>query len=159
MLNGSNCLLTESGILADILLHRQFIIMVKAEIKSYNLLITLKFIIMRNLRNSVQLIGRIGDDPKIFNFDSGSKKVSFSLATDESYKKDGEKVESTEWHNIVSWGAQAGVVEKYLKKGALIAVEGRLTTNRWEDKEGKKQYRTEISLNDFTFLDSKKKTN
>jgi single-strand DNA-binding protein len=113
---------------------------------------------MKNLRNSVTLIGHLGDEPKIYNFDSGSKKAVFSIATNESYKKDGEKVEATEWHNIVAWGAQAGFIEKYLKKGSFIAVEGRLTTNKWEDKEGKKQYRTEISLNELTFLEGKKKT-
>jgi single-strand DNA-binding protein len=81
------------------------------------------------------------------------------MATDESYKtKDGKKVEATEWHNIIVWGGQAKVVRDYFKKGMQIMVEGRLTTETWDDKDGKKHYRTQIVANDFLMLDSKKQS-
>ncbi len=111
---------------------------------------------MKSLRNSVNLIGRLGQDPEIFTFDNGTRKATLSLATDESYKnKEGEKVEHTEWHTLVVWGSQIKVVETYLKKGMEICIEGRLTYNHWEDKEGKKHYKTEIVVNDFLMLGKK----
>ena len=111
---------------------------------------------MKNLRNSVSLIGRLGQDPEIFTFDNGNRKASFSLATDESYKnKEGEKVESTEWHSCVVWGAQIKVVEQYLKKGMELCVEGRLTYNQWQDKEGNKRSKAEVVVNDFLMLGKK----
>ncbi len=111
---------------------------------------------MRNLRNTVSLIGHLGKDPEITNFDNGSKKAVFSLATSDSYKnKNGEKVENTQWHRIVAWGPQAKIVEKYLKKGKEICLEGQLTYNQWENKDGIKQYSTEIVLNDLLMLGKK----
>jgi single-strand DNA-binding protein len=111
---------------------------------------------MKNLRNSVSLIGRLGTDPEITTFDSGTQKAVFSLATDASYKdKEGKKVESTDWHRLVVWGGQVKVVEKYLKKGKEICIEGRLTTNTWEDKDGKKHYQAEVIVNDFLMLGGK----
>lgn len=94
--------------------------------------------------NKVQLIGRLGKDPEIRRLDSGVIVASFSIATSENYtNKQGEKVEQTEWHSIVIWGKLAEVVEKYVKKGMLIYIEGKLKTRQWE-KEGQKHYTTEI---------------
>ena len=80
----------------------------------------------------------------------------FSLATNESYtNKDGEKVKETQWHNLVAWGKQADIIEKYLSKGKEIAIEGKLTSRSYEDKEGAKKYVTEIVVNELLMLGSK----
>ncbi|HZH70347.1 MAG TPA: single-stranded DNA-binding protein [Flavobacteriaceae bacterium] len=108
---------------------------------------------MNALRNKVQLIGRLGQDPEIINFADGNKMAKFSLATDDSYKdKDGKKVERTDWHNIVIKGGLVKVVENYVNKGKEIAVEGKLTTRSWEDKDGNKRYITEVVCNDLLLL-------
>jgi single-strand DNA-binding protein len=108
---------------------------------------------MNALRNKVQLIGRLGQDPEIINFADGNKMAKFSLATDDSYKdKDGKKVERTDWHNIVVKGGLVKVVENYVNKGKEIAVEGKLTTRSWEDKDGNKRYITEVVCNDLLLL-------
>lgn len=108
---------------------------------------------MTNLRNSVQLIGRLGKDPEIRTFDSGSKRASFSIATTESYKNPkGEKVEETQWHNLVIWGKLANVAAQYLKKGAEVAVEGKLVHRSYETASGEKKYVTEINVNEFVML-------
>lgn len=110
---------------------------------------------MKSLRNSVQLIGRLGKDPEVKTF-GDKKKASFSIATSESYNnKDGKKVEDTQWHNVVIWGKLAGVAEKYLKKGQEIAVEGKLVHRDYETDKGEKRYITEISVNDLVMLGSK----
>ena len=101
--------------------------------------------------NKVQLIGYMGKDPEV-RFTQGGKAVAnFSLATDESYKNsDGEKIKKTEWHNLVIWGPSVeNFVQKYLHKGDLIYVEGKLQTRSWEDKEGNKKYTTEINVTDI----------
>ncbi len=111
---------------------------------------------MKNLRNTATLIGHIGNAPEFKELENGTM-AKFSLATNDSYKnKNGEKVESTDWHNIIVWGKQAIYVRDYLKKGSHIMVEGKITTNVWEDKDGKKNYSTQIDANDFLMLDSKK---
>lgn len=108
---------------------------------------------MNTLRNKVQLIGRLGQDPEIVNFDNGNKIAKFSLATDDSYKdKNGNKVERAYWHNIIVRGGLVKVVENYISKGQEIAVEGKLTNRSWEDKEGKKHYMTEIVCNELLML-------
>ncbi|WP_417854246.1 single-stranded DNA-binding protein [Xanthomarina gelatinilytica] len=108
---------------------------------------------MNTLRNKVQLIGRLGQDPEIINFEDGNKMAKFSLATDDSYKdKKGEKVERTYWHNIIVKGGLVKVVENYITKGKEIAVEGKLTNRSWEDKDGKKHYTTEILCNELLML-------
>ncbi len=108
---------------------------------------------MNALRNKVQLIGRLGQEPEIITFADGNKMAKFSLATDDSYKdKDGNKVERTDWHNIVIKGGLVKVVEGYVKKGQEIAVEGKLTTRDWEDKEGNKRYITEVVCNELLLL-------
>jgi single-strand DNA-binding protein len=111
---------------------------------------------MKSIRNSVQLIGHIGKDPEIKTFGS-KKKASFSIATTDSYKNaKGEKVEDTQWHNIVIWGKLVEVVEKYVKKGSEVAVEGKLIHRVYESDKGEKRYITEISVNDLALLGKKK---
>jgi len=100
---------------------------------------------MSNLRNHVQLMGRLGQDPEIINLDSGKKLAKFSLATNENYTNTkGEKVENTDWHNIVAWGKTAEIIEKYVTKGQEILISGKLTTRSYETKEGEKRYVTEV---------------
>jgi single-strand DNA-binding protein len=120
--------------------------------KSINCLI-LNFIIMNALRNKVQLIGRLGQEPEIVNLESGKKLAKFSLATNENYTNaKGEKVENTEWHNIVAWGKTAEIIEKYVNKGQEIAIEGRLTSRSYDDKEGIKRYITEVVCSEMLML-------
>lgn len=110
---------------------------------------------MKSMRNSVQLIGRLGKDPEVKTF-GDKKKASFSIATSDSYKNaKGEKVEDTQWHNVVIWGKLAGVAEKYLKKGQEVAVEGRLVHSNYETDKGEKRYFTEINVNDLVMLSGK----
>ncbi|MFA8450750.1 MAG: single-stranded DNA-binding protein [Bacteroidales bacterium] len=107
--------------------------------------------------NKVILIGRLGIDPEIRSFESGAKVATFRIATSESYKnKEGQKVEQTEWHNIVLWRGLADIAEKYLRKGDQIYLEGRIRTRTWEDKDGSKRYTTEIEAQNMTMLGSKK---
>lgn len=106
--------------------------------------------------NKVILVGHLGRDPEIRTFESGSKRASFSLATSEYRKdKDGNRVEMTEWHNIVCWRNLADNAEKYLVKGKMIYLEGRLRTRNWDDANGVKHYITEIEANTFTILSPK----
>ncbi|HNV29428.1 MAG TPA: single-stranded DNA-binding protein [Cyclobacteriaceae bacterium] len=112
---------------------------------------------MKSLRNSVQLIGRLGKDPEVKTF-GNSKKASFSIATTDSYKNaKGEKVEDTQWHNVIIWGSLADVAEKYLKKGVEVCVEGKLVHRDYETDKGEKRYVTEINVNDLLMLGSKQK--
>jgi len=111
---------------------------------------------MTTLRNSVQLIGRLGADPKTFTFENGNTKATFSLATSDYYKdKNGERVEETQWHNIVAFGKTAKIVTDYLHKGSEIALQGKLTSRSYEDKEGNKKYITEVVANEILMLDKK----
>ncbi|MBI1768935.1 MAG: single-stranded DNA-binding protein [Bacteroidetes bacterium] len=110
---------------------------------------------MKTLRNSVQLIGRLGKDPEVKTF-GDKKKAAFSIATSDSYKNTkGEKVEDTQWHNLVIWGKLADVAEKFLKKGSEVAVEGKLVHRVYETDKGEKRYITEINVNDFVMLGAK----
>lgn len=110
---------------------------------------------MASLRNSVQLIGRLGKDPEIRTFESGKKNCTFSIATSETYKNQkGEKVEETQWHNLVMWGRLAGIAGQYLKKGNEVAIEGKLVHRVYESK-GEKKYITEIVVNDLVMLRGK----
>jgi single-strand DNA-binding protein len=111
---------------------------------------------MNTLRNKVQLIGRLGQEPEIVTFKDGNKMAKFSMATDDSYKdKDGNKVERSYWHNIVITGGLVKVVEGYVKKGQEIAVEGKLTNRSYDTKEGEKRYVTEILVNELLLLGGK----
>ena len=108
---------------------------------------------MNALRNKVQLIGRLGQDPEIVTFANGNQIAKFSMATDDSYKdKDGNKVERTYWHNVVVNGGLVKIVESYVTKGQEIAIEGKLTNRSWEDKEGKKHYITEVICRELLML-------
>ena len=107
---------------------------------------------MSTLRNNVRLIGRVGNNPETKTFDNGTK-VSLSLATSDFYYNDkNEKVETTQWHNIVAWGKTAELIQKYVEKGKEIAVEGKLTYRTYEDKEGVKRSITEIVINEVLFF-------
>ncbi len=109
--------------------------------------------------NKVILVGNLGKDPEIRHLEGGTAVAKFTLATSESYKdKSGQKVEQTEWHNIVVWRGLAEVAEKYLKKGMTIYLEGKLRTRTWDDKDKVKHYTTEIVGDTFTIL-SKKENN
>lgn len=111
---------------------------------------------MNALRNKVQLIGRLGQDPEINTFPDGNKIAKFSMATDDSYKdKNGQKVERSYWHNIIVRGGLVNVVENYVEKGQQIAVEGKLTNRSWEDKDGIKRYMTEVVCNEILLLGKK----
>lgn len=111
---------------------------------------------MNNLRNKVQLIGNIGMTPEIISFENGSKLAKFSLATNESYRNaKGERVDETQWHNLIVWGKQVDTIEKYVKKGQEIAVEGKLITKTFETKEGEKRTKTEIQVQEFLLLGKK----
>ena len=108
---------------------------------------------MNTLRNKVQLIGNLGNDPEIVNLESGKTLAKFSIATNESYKNaQGEKVTDTQWHNIVAWGKTAQIVEKYVGKGKEVAIEGKLTNRSWEDKDGIKRYTTEVVCSELLML-------
>ena len=103
--------------------------------------------------NRVILIGNLGKDPEIRSLEGGVKVANFSLATTETYKgKNGEKVDQTEWHNIVLWRGLAEVAENYLKKGNSIYVEGKIRTRDWTDKDGNKRYTTEIIADNMVML-------
>ncbi len=115
---------------------------------------------MSTLKNKVQLIGNVGNEPEIMNLDSGKKIAKFSIATNEFYKNsDGEKQQSTQWHNIVAWGKISGIVEKYVGKGKEVAIEGKLTSRNYETKEGEKRYVTEVVANEILLLGIKSENN
>jgi single-strand DNA-binding protein len=105
--------------------------------------------------NKVILVGHLGKDPEVRHLDGGVTVASFPLATSESFTKDGKKVEQTEWHNIVMWRGLADIASKYLQKGKLVYIEGKLRTRSFEDKEGHKKYTTEIVAENFTMLGRK----
>ena len=111
---------------------------------------------MSTLRNKVQLIGNLGNDPEIITLDGGKKLAKLNIATNETYKNQkGERVTDTQWHNVVCFGKTAEIVETYVTKGKEVAVEGKLTTRSWEDKEGNKRYTTEIVCNELVMLGGK----
>lgn len=106
-----------------------------------------------NLRNSVTLIGYLGQDPEFTTFDSGKTRARFSLATSDSYKnQNGDRVTTTEWHSCVAWGKLAEVINKWLKKGKQVAVRGKLVYNSYEDKNGVKRYFAQVLVEDFVLL-------
>ena len=113
---------------------------------------------MSGTLNKVMLIGHLGDDVKMHYFEGGGSIGRFPLATNETYinKSNGEKVSSTEWHNLVVRNKAAEICEKYLSKGDRIYVEGRIKTRKWSGDDGVERYSTEIIVNEFTFLSTKK---
>jgi single-strand DNA-binding protein len=110
---------------------------------------------MGTLKNNVQLIGNVGQEPTIATLESGKKVARLSLATNESYRDNkGEKQSTTDWHNLVAWGKTADIIEKYVTKGKEIAIGGKLTSRSYEDKEGIKRYVTEVVANELLLLGS-----
>ncbi len=110
---------------------------------------------MKNLKNHVQLIGRLGKDPEVRKFGE-KKRATFSVATTDTFKNQkGEKVQDTQWHQVVIWGKLADVAEKYLRKGAEVAISGKLVHRAYETQSGEKRYITEVSANDLLMLGSK----
>jgi len=111
---------------------------------------------MNTLRNKVQLIGNLGNDPEIIALDSGKKLAKFSIATNDNYRNaKGEKVVDTQWHNVIAWNKTAEIIEKYVVKGQEIAIEGKLTSRSYEDQNGDKKYITEVVCNELLLLASK----
>jgi single-strand DNA-binding protein len=120
-------------------------------------IVKLKTKIMNSLKNRVQLIGNLGQDPETKTLENGKKVSHFTLATNDDFKNgDGQKVSETTWHNIVAWNGLADIAGKYLKKGHQIAVEGRIVYRNYEDKKGITRYITEIVLNEMMMLKSPK---
>jgi single-strand DNA-binding protein len=108
---------------------------------------------MKNLRNRVQLIGNLGADPEIKHLESGKTLARFSLATSEHYtNQQGEKVSETTWHYLVAWEKKAEIIEKYLKKGSEVLIEGKLVNRSYETQEGEKKYISEVLVNELLLL-------
>jgi len=116
---------------------------------------------MSGTLNKVMLIGHTGDEVKMNYFEGGGCIGRFPLATNESYtnRTTGERVNNTEWHNIVVRNKGAEICEKYLKKGDKVYIEGRIKTRKWQDEKGIDRYSTEIQCTDFTFLTPKGESN
>lgn len=108
---------------------------------------------MYALKNKVQLIGNLGNNPEVKTLDGGKKMAKFSVATNETYRNaKGEKVVETQWHNLIAWGKVAEIAEKYLHKGSEVALEGKLINRSYNDKDGNKKYVTEIQVNELLLL-------
>jgi single-strand DNA-binding protein len=108
--------------------------------------------------NKVILVGNLGKDPEVRHLEGGAAVANFPLATSESYKdKAGNRIEQTEWHNIVVWRGLAEIAGKFLKKGTTVCIEGKLRTRAWEDKEGHKRYTTEVVAENFTVVGSNRR--
>ena len=105
------------------------------------------------MKNTVQLIGHVGQDPEVKSLEGGKKLANISIATNEVYyKENGDKVEKTEWHRVTAWGKTADIIEKYVTKGLQIAVEGKLTHRSYDAKNGEKRYITEVVVNEVLLL-------
>jgi len=108
---------------------------------------------MNAMKNRVQLIGNVGQDPEIKILESGTKLAHLSIATNDFYKNDkGEKVEQTEWHRLTAWGKTAEIIEKFVVKGKEIAIDGKLTHRSYDDKNGERRYITEVVVNEILLL-------
>jgi len=112
---------------------------------------------MNALRNKVQLIGNLGNAPEVKSTETGKKLARFSIATNENYLNiNGEKVTETTWHNLIAWDKLAGIVEKYLKKGSEVVIEGKLINRSYTDKKGNKKFITEVQVNELLMIGDKK---
>ncbi len=110
--------------------------------------------------NKVILVGNLGKDPEVRYLDGGVAVANFPLATSESYKdKSGNRIDQTEWHNVVLWRGLAEITEKYLKKGSQVYIEGKIRSRSWDDKEGIKRYTTEIVADNMTMIGSRRDNN
>ncbi|WP_040679644.1 single-stranded DNA-binding protein [Niabella aurantiaca] len=108
---------------------------------------------MYTMKNKVQLIGHLGNDPEVKAIASGKKMARFSIATNERYQNTkGEKVTETQWHNLVAWGKLADIAARYLEKGREVMVEGKLVNRQYDDKNGQKKYTTEIQVQELLLL-------
>ena len=104
------------------------------------------------MKNRVQLIGHVGQEPEIKNLESG-RVANFTIATNENYTNTkGEKVEQTEWHRVSAWGKTVDIIEKFLTKGTHVALEGKLTHRSYDDKDGNKRYVTEVIANEILLI-------
>lgn len=113
---------------------------------------------MYALKNKVQLIGNLGNNPEVKSLEGGKKMARFNVATNENYRNSkGEKVTETQWHNLVAWGKVAEIAEKYLQKGSEIAIEGKLINRSYNDKDGNKKYITEIQVNEILMFGKENK--
>jgi len=111
---------------------------------------------MGTLKNHVQLIGNVGQEPTITNLESGKKVARFSLATNEYYKDaKGEKQTDTNWHSVVAWGKTAEIIEKFVSKGKELGVTGKLKTRTYTTDDGNERYVTEVEANEILLLGSK----
>ena len=111
---------------------------------------------MANMTNRITLIGRLGQDPEVKSFDNGSQLAKYALATNETYvNAKGEKQENTQWHQVIAWGKLAELSGRYLRKGDLCALEGKVVYRSYENDKQEKVYRTEIIVNDLQFLQPK----
>jgi single-strand DNA-binding protein len=114
---------------------------------------------MKNLKNSVRLIGNLGSDPEVRTLSDGRMVARFSLATSEAYKnKKGEKVSETQWHKIVAWGNMAKIAEKVCKKGYRVAVDGKLTNRSYDDSKGTKKYISEVVADELMVVNGERKS-
>ena|SRR6187399_332014 len=108
------------------------------------------------ITNRVQLMGNLGRDPELREFEGGKRKVRFSVATTEQFSfGNGNSKEDTQWHSVVAWGKAADEVMQALKKGSRVSLEGRLVHGSYETKEGQKRYFTEVVLNQFQLVERK----
>lgn len=112
---------------------------------------------MYALKNKVQLIGNLGNNPEVRTIESGKKMARFSIATNETYRNaKGEKITETQWHNIIAWGKVADIAQQFLSKGSEVAIEGKLVNRNYTDKEGNKRYTTEVVVNEILMLGEKR---
>ena len=108
------------------------------------------------MKNRVQLIGHVGQEPEIKNLEGGRKLANINIATNEVYyRENGDKVEQTQWHRVTAWGKTAEIIERYVTKGKEVAIEGKLTSRSYETKEGEKKYITEVVCNELLMLGGK----
>ena len=105
------------------------------------------------MKNSVQLIGHVGQEPEIKNLEGGKKLANISIATNEVYyRENGDKVEQTQWHRVTAWGKTADIIERFVTKGKEIGIEGKLTHRSYDDKDGNKRYVTEVIANEILLI-------
>jgi single-strand DNA-binding protein len=108
---------------------------------------------MNAMKNRVQLIGNVGNDPEIKTLESGKKLAHLTIATHDVYRNEkGDKVEQTEWHRVTAWGKTAEIIEKFVTKGKEVAVDGKLTHRSYDDKNGERKYITEVVVNEILLL-------
>ncbi len=111
---------------------------------------------MKSMKNKVQLIGHLGNDPEIKTLEGGKKLAKISIATNEAYTNaKGEKVTETQWHNVIAWGKTAEIAEKLFTKGMEVLIDGKLVSRSYTDKEGVKKYVTEVQANELLVFSKK----